>query len=214
MVKFTSGEVRDLFISMAVITLAFAIFFRNDYDGNFLLLIPATLIGVVPGFLFHELAHKFMAIKYGFDAEFKMYMPGLFLALASSFFGVIFAAPGAVHINGERMITDKENGKIAIVGPLINILLAIFFAILSIALLVIGIIIDPNYDNFINSPLGYLGYIGVIGFLINSTMAAFNMLPWGVFDGSKVFDWSKIIWGAVAAIAFVMAIIPIILMIV
>ncbi|MGF7118891.1 M50 family metallopeptidase [Methanobacterium oryzae] len=212
MVKFASYEVRDLFISMAVITLAFSIFFRNDYDGNFLFLIPATLIGVVPGFLFHELAHKFMAIKYGFDAEFKMYMPGLFLALASSFFGIILAAPGAVHINGDRMISDKENGKIAIVGPLTNIILAILFGVLAIILLVIGIIIDPNYDNFINSPLGYLGYIGVIGFLINSAMAAINMLPWGIFDGSKVFDWSKMIWGVIAAIAIVMAIIPIILM--
>jgi Zn-dependent protease len=44
-------------------------------------------------------------------------------------------------------------------------------------------------------------------------MAAFNMLPWGIFDGSKVFDWSKMIWGVIAVIAFVMAIIPIILMI-
>jgi Zn-dependent protease len=148
MVKFASYEIRDLFVSMAVITLAFSIFFRNDYDGNFFFLIPATLIGVVPGFLFHELAHKFMAIKYGFDAEFKMYMPGLFLALASSFFGVIFAAPGAVHINGDRMISDKENGKIAIVGPLTNITLAILFVVLIIILVVIGVITSPDgiYD--------------------------------------------------------------------
>ncbi len=215
MVRFTSGEVRDLFISMAVITLAFAIFFRNDFDGNFLFLIPATLIGVVPGFLFHELAHKFMAIKYGFDAEFKMYIPGLFLAFVSSFFGVIFAAPGAVHINGDKIISDKENGKIAIVGPLVNIILAILFVVLVIILLIIGIITssDGSYDSFINSPLGYLFYIGLMGFVINSTMAAFNMLPWGIFDGSKVFDWNKMIWGVISAIAFVMAIIPIILMI-
>lgn len=206
MVKFASYEIRDLFVSMAVLTLAFSIFFRNDYDGNFLFLVPATLIGVVPGFLFHELAHKFMAIKYGFDAEFKMNIWGLFLALASSFFGVIFAAPGAVHINGDRMISDKENGKIAIVGPLTNIVLAILFFVLVIIIVVIGIVTSPD-----NSSLEYLFYIGGIGFTINSIMAAFNMLPWGIFDGSKVFDWSKMIWGVIGAIAFVMAIVPIIL---
>lgn len=205
MVKFASYEVRDLFVSMAVLTLAFSIFFRDSYDGNFLFLVPATLIGVVPGFLFHELAHKFMAIKYGFDAEFKMHIYGLFLALASSFFGVIFAAPGAVYINGDRMISDKENGKIAIVGPLTNITLAVLFVVLIVVILVIGIFTSPD-----NSSLEYLFYIGLIGFTINSTMAAFNMLPWGIFDGSKVFDWSKMIWGVIAAIAFVMAIVPII----
>lgn len=150
MVKFTSREVRDLFISMAVITLAFAIFFRNDFDGNFLFLIPATLIGVVPGFLFHELAHKFMAIKYGFDAEFKMYILGLLLTIVSSFLPLIFIAPGAVHINGDKMMSDKENGKIAIVGPLTNLILAFLFAALIIVLLIAGYIVDPdgNFDTF------------------------------------------------------------------
>ncbi len=214
MVKFASYEVRDIFISMIVITLAFSIFFRNDYDGNFLFLIPATLIGVVPGFLFHELAHKFMAIRYGFDAEFKMYMPGLFLALISSFFGIILAAPGAVHINGDRMISDKENGKIAIVGPLTNIALAILFFVSVIIIFVIGTItgLDSSFDTLMNSSLGYLIYIAMMGFVINSIMAAVNMIPWGIFDGSKVFDWSKMIWGVIAAIAFVMAIFTIILM--
>lgn len=216
MVKFTSGEIRDLFTSMAVITVAFVIFFRGDYGGNFLFLVPAVLIGVVPGFCFHELAHKFMAIKYGFDAEFKMYMPGLFLALVSSFFGVIFAAPGAVHINGNRMISFEENGKIAVVGPLTNLVLAVVFVVSVVMLLIIGISAstDGSYTSFINSPLGYLFYIGLMGFMINSTMAAFNMLPFGIFDGSKVFDWNKTVWCITAVIAFVMAIIPILLMMV
>lgn len=204
MVNFSSSEIRDLVISMLVISLAFAIFFRNDYEGNFLLLIPATLIGVVPGFLFHELAHKFMAIKYGFDAEFKMYIPGLFIALVTSFIGIIFAAPGAVHIKGDRLITVKEEGKISIVGPLSNIFLAIIFAVLVVFCIIAAITSSYDYNSFLNSSWGYVYYIGIIGFLINGTMAAFNMLPWSILDGSKVFDWNKKIWGVVAAFSFIM----------
>jgi Zn-dependent protease len=221
MVKFTFNEVRDLIISMVVIALAFAILFRKDYDNNFLLLIPATLIGVVPGFLFHEMGHKFMAIRYGFDAEFKMFIPGLFFALASSFFGIIFAAPGAVHIKGDKEISDKEGGKIAIVGPLINIILALLFLAVSIVSMFIGMItyIEGNYAFVITvgayefSFWEFLSYIGFVGFFVNGSMAALNMIPWSLLDGSKVFDWNKYVWGIVAIISFLIGVIPIILFI-
>lgn len=215
MVNFSSGEIRDLIISMLVISLAFAIFFRNDVDGNYLLLISAVLIGVVPGFLFHELAHKFMAIRYGLDAGFKMYIPGLFIALIGSFMGIIFAAPGAVYINvgqsrdqlRDQLIYDANEGKIAIVGPLVNIFLAVLFVVLSIVSVIVGhFTTDISYNMYLitNSFWGYILYIGSIGFLINSTMAAFNMLPWSILDGSKVYDWNKKVWGLVAAAAFMM----------
>lgn len=207
MVKFTSGEVRDLVISMVVISLAFALFLRKDYTGNFLFLIPATFIGVVPGFAFHELAHKFMAIRYGFNAEFRMWPWGLFLAVVSSFFGVIFAAPGAVYIGGANEISTKQNGKISVVGPLTNIILAVLFIVLIVAGTIIGIIVNPDAD-LNNTPLGYLVYVGLIGFLINSWMAAFNMLPIPPLDGVKVFMWNKIVWVVMAVVAFAMAAVP------
>lgn len=215
MVKFSLVEIRDLVISMLVISLAFAIFFRNDVDGNFLLLISAVLIGVVPGFLFHELAHKFMAIRYGLDAEFKMYIHGLFLALIGSFVGIIIAAPGAVYIKRDQsgdqlrdqLIYDTNEGKIAIVGPLTNIFLAVLFLAVIVVSVITGIITSPDgsFDTFINSSWGYVLYIGYMGFMINGTMAAINMLPWSILDGAKVFDWNKKIWGLVAAISFIMA---------
>jgi len=213
MVKFTLTELRDLIISMIVIALAFAIFFRNDYHNNFLILIPATLIGVVPGFLFHELAHKFMAIRYGFDAEFKMFIPGLLFALASSLFGIIFAAPGAVYITGDKEISEEENGKISLVGPLINIILAFLFLAFIFATLIINIISNPDItvNTIMSSSAGYLIYVGVMGFIINGSMAALNMLPWSILDGSKVFDWNKHVWGLVAGIAFVIGVVPLLL---
>jgi len=202
MMKFSWNEFRDLVISMAVIALAFTILFRNDVNGNYLLLIFAILIGVVPGFLFHELAHKFMAIRYGLDAEFKMYIHGLFLALVGSVMGIILASPGAVYINlgqskdqlRDQLIYDAKEGKIAIAGPLVNIFLAVLFAPLIIAGLIIP---DVNLS-------WTLYIIGYIGFIINSTMAAFNMLPGSILDGAKVYDWDKTIWAVVAAVAFIM----------
>lgn len=212
MYKFTSGEIRDLFISMAAVTFAFSIFFHNSFDNEFLYIIPVAFIAVVPGFLFHELAHKFMAIKYGFDAEFKMFVPGLFLALASSYFGIIFAAPGAVHIGGNKLINLKEMGKVAIVGPITNIILAFLFLAISIIIIIMAILTgsDTNYST--NSLLYYLFNIGWVGFMINGSMAALNMLPGGIFDGSKVFDWSKNIWAVVFAVSVIIAIIPYILL--
>lgn len=213
MVKFTLGEVRDIIISMVVVSLAFAYFLRNDYDGNFLLLVPATFVSVVPGFVFHELAHKFMAIEYGFDAEYKMLLWGLFLTVITSSLGIILAAPGAVYIKGDSEISKEQNGKISVVGPLTNIILALLFIILIVIGLFTGFIVNPDTDymDFLNTPAGYLFYIGVTGFFINSFMAAINMLPWGILDGMKVFKWNKIIWVTIATIAFIMAIIPLLI---
>ena len=69
MVKFTAREVRDIIISMVVIALIFAYIFsgRNLSNlSNFISLIPITFIAVGLGFVLHELAHKFVAIRYGF----------------------------------------------------------------------------------------------------------------------------------------------------
>jgi len=128
------------------------------------------------GFLLHELAHKFMAQRYGFWAEFRMSPWGLALALIFAFISggsFIFAAPGATLISGYS--TKRENGIIALVGPLTNLLLAfIFYSI---------------------SPLVY--QIGLMGFRINLWLAAFNLIPFGGLDGQKVLSWSIFIWALV-----------------
>jgi Zn-dependent protease len=129
MVNFTSREIRDITISMLVIAGVFAYVFSGDTQSNFLYLIPVTLIAVGFGFVFHELAHKFVAIKYGFHAEYRLWTWGLVLAIISAAVGFVFAAPGAVYIYGYD-ISREENGKISIAGPLTNIALAVIFFIL------------------------------------------------------------------------------------
>ena len=56
----------------------------------------------------------------------------LVLAILMSFFGFIFAAPGAVVIKASY-IHPSKNGKISLAGPLTNIILALlFFALIPL----------------------------------------------------------------------------------
>jgi Zn-dependent protease len=141
-------------------------------------ILTISLVAVGPGFVLHEMSHKFTARRYGYWAEFRVWPLGLILALITSMFGFIFAAPGATYISGQN-ITHSENGKISIAGPLTNVAVALAF----VPFLVVGG----------NSFWGYLGSYGVY---INVFLALFNMLPVMPLDGAKVFGWSKLRWSS------------------
>jgi len=189
MVKFTSREIRDIIISMLVIAGAFAYIFSGRNLNIFFYLIPVTLVSVGLGFVLHELSHKFVAVHYGFYAEYRMWLQGLILALVTAYFGFVFAAPGAVYIHGEY-ISREENGKISLAGPMTNVILAFIF--MGIAFL------------FPSPSLIYL--MGILGFTVNSFLALFNLIPISVFDGAKVFKWNPVIWGLSAGLSFLMVV--------
>lgn len=184
MVKFTAKEIRDIIISMAVISFVFAYIFARRDLNSVIFYIPITLVVVGLGFVLHELAHKFVAIRYGYWAEYKMWVGGLIFALVTAFaVGFVFVAPGAVYIHG-NYIKNSENGKISLAGPATNIILALLF--LSI----------PMF--FQNSLL--VG-IGILGATVNSFLAFFNLIPFSMLDGAKIFRWNPLIWIAIMGIA-------------
>lgn len=189
MVRFTAKEVRDIFISMTVIAVIFAYLFSGRNINTLIGLIPVTFLTVGVGFVLHELAHKFVAIRYGFHAEFKMWVEGLILAVITTMFGFVFAAPGAVYIQGDY-ITKEENGKISLAGPLTNIILALLFLLLM------------QLSSF--SPL--LKMIATLGFAVNSLFAFFNLIPISILDGTKVLKWNPIIWGITMVVALVLTV--------
>lgn len=191
MIKFTSSEVRDLIIAFFVISLCFAIA-NSGRDVNAILnILPIVMVGVGAGFILHELGHKFVSIKYGYWAEFKLWPQGLIFALITSFFGFVFAAPGAVYTYANYM-TDEINGKISVAGPVVNIILALIFLAIAAAVYPSAFYSDTYALAFI---------ICSVGYSINSFLAVFNLLPIGNLDGSKVLTWNIGIWIVTIAIA-------------
>lgn len=188
--KFNRREIGDLLFAGFMISLAFAILFSGGYsaltsfDSGIIIALGISFFTAGAGFLLHEIMHKYYAQKYGLNAEFKAFRGMLWVALALSFFGFIFAAPGAVFIWG-GLISREKNGKISLAGPMTNIVLAFLFLVLLI----------------IFSKEGFLGYFLSIGLTINSLLGAFNMIPIMPFDGAKIIAWNKSAYILTAIIA-------------
>jgi Zn-dependent protease len=195
-IKTSKIELVDIAKAWLAISLAFAFVLTNTslIDGTisnafsfqFLLYFVIALFTAGLGFLFHELAHKFAAQKYNCVAEFRAFDQMLYLAVGLAFFiGFIFAAPGAVMISGR--ITRKENGIISLAGPAINYILALIFFFLM------------AYIS--TSPL--LANVFFIGFFINAWLGLFNLIPFGNFDGLKIFHWNRVLWAVMVGIGLI-----------
>ncbi len=181
-IRTSKKELLDLFKAWIILSLAFSIAMQGlKFNIAFFVAFFISLFTIGIGFLFHELAHKFLAQRYGCIAEFRSFDNMLFLALIFSFFGFVFAAPGAVMIQGG--LSRSQNGKVSAAGPAMNLLVSLFF--LAIAL----------------SSTGLLQAVGRYGFMINAWLALFNLIPFAMFDGKKIFDWSKLAYGVLAAVA-------------
>ncbi|MDD1736932.1 MAG: hypothetical protein LUQ21_05715, partial [Methanothrix sp.] len=152
-------------------------------------------LGVGTGFVLHEMAHKFVALHFGYLAEYRANMTGLFLAVVLSFAGFIFAAPGAVMISKPRLPEEfygqepwgraqlaaqlkNESLWISLAGPLTNIILSAAFFVL--------LLLSPSD--------GLASRAASFGLMINLTLAAFNLLPFGPLDGKKIFESNRIVW--------------------
>ena len=196
--RISRREEFDLFVAWIAISLAFAIIFLRDVGRAdpviALLFLGVSLFTVGIGFILHEMAHKFTAIKYGFWAEFRKDNVMLVVAVAlAALVGVVFAAPGAtvIYDTTGRGISREQNGKISAAGPVVNLLLCIPFAVLLI------------YGGGGMSLTGNIAtMIGMIGFQVNAMIAAFNMLPVSVLDGKKVLAWNKAVFVIMIIAAF------------
>src|SRR5512139_4250889 len=165
--RISRREEFDLFIAWIAISLAFAIIFLRGSGRTdpfiALLYLGVSLLTVGIGFILHEMAHKFTALKYGFWAEFRKDNTMLVVAVAlAALVGVVFAAPGATviyDVNG-RGISREQNGRISVAGPVVNLLLCIPF----IALLVLG--------GSISTTGNLVTMTGMIGLQVNEMITA------------------------------------------
>ncbi|MEM3833672.1 MAG: AN1-type zinc finger domain-containing protein [Thermoprotei archaeon] len=137
------------------------------------------LVAIILGFVIHELAHKYVAIRKGFFAEFMFDTRWALISLLTTFLPFKLLATGYVAIIGN--VSPRDSGKIAAAGPLMNILISLI-----------------SLSAFQTLSLFY-GFSIVSAFLltvayVNSYLALFNMLPIPPLDGSKVFGWSMKNW--------------------
>ncbi len=193
--KFSTIEVRDLLISVIVLSLAFLVMFRNAsftayFEEHLGDLWAVGMLGMMVGivalsFVAHELGHKFTAQKFGLWSEYRMFPMGLLLTLLMSFVGFLIAAPGVVYIRG--FVDTEQDGKISMAGPATNIVLAVVGLALAMAL---------N-----GQPLMVPFYLL---FILNASLALFNLLPIGILDGAKVLRWNSSVWVLCIAIAGVL----------
>jgi len=174
----SSVEIKHLLVALGVLTLAFAISFAGGAGGiasaSFPIFLVISFLSVGTAFVFHELAHRKLARMYGCWAEFRMWRWGLMMALIFSFFGFVFAAPGAVMIRGH--ITREQNGKISAAGPATNWAVGAAFLISSYAINLYG--------------FGLLSFVLAFVAYVNLFLGGFNLLPLGPLDGRKIFGWS------------------------
>lgn len=195
MFKVTASELRDLIIAFIFISLSFSILYSGRNVSMLQSIFPVVMIGLGLGFILHELGHKFTSMHYGYWAEFKLWPTGLIFALISSFFGFVFAAPGAVYTYAGPNLDDKTNGIISLAGPAVNIVLALIFLFIGVA------IYGPaHYD----TTMQFIFIVCSLGYSTNSYLAVFNLIPVWNLDGSKVLRWNILVWIIVIAIAGIM----------
>jgi len=172
--RFYPEEKKDIILAILVLTFSFYILISRFllFHGiiNLLDLLTAFL-AVLIAFFLHEMAHKYVAFKYGYPAAFKAWKMGLLIAFLSSFIGFLFAAPGAVYVYG--FPSRDENGKISAAGPITNIIAG--FSLLGLSFIM------PYHYLF-----AMLAYIASLNFFL----AFFNLLPIGPMDGVKILAWN------------------------
>jgi len=170
-IKTSKTELIEILKAWLMISAAFGIVMGGfSLTQQFIVTLVLAAFTAGMGFLLHELAHKLVAQRYGAWAEFRSFDQMLILAVIMSFFGFVFAAPGAVFIHGK--IDAGKNGIISLAGPMANFVLSFLFLLAKI--------FTPFWPVFLD-----------YGFLINGWLGVFNMIPIGNFDGRKILVWSK-----------------------
>ncbi|MFC1802503.1 AN1-type zinc finger domain-containing protein [Thermoproteota archaeon] len=173
---FGRNEIRDLSIGLGIIMLIlFSSFGRVLLQISPVFLVGAMLIYGL-AFIFHELAHKFMAQRLGYWAEFKINQQGIMLTLLSLISPFKVIAPGAVMIG--NIASWDHYGKVSIAGPATNIGLGIIFFMIALM-----------------TGSSMLNKLALLGMNINASLALFNLIPLGIFDGAKIIRWNRLVWG-------------------
>ncbi len=179
-IRFSRQEVGQILLAVSLLTFAFALFFSRSPRYSFLDAFILAAVAVPLGFLLHELGHKVVAQRYGFFAEFRAWYMGLVMAVFTAYIGFLFAAPGAVVIQGFG--SARQNGRISAAGPGVNLVIGGSFAFVWFLLILTGL----NFG--IGMAITLTDLVAGVAF-INVLLGTFNMIPFGPLDGLKIIRW-------------------------
>ena len=196
-------EILEFAVSVVWLGIAFGIYFAGGAAQAFSSMhtlgidILESLFVVFFAFVLHELAHRVAARRYGFQAVYHVWIPGLVMAMGAALLGFLLAAPGGVYISiGQNTAENRAKmGKAALAGPVVNMVLTVVFTVLLLIL--------TSYGQIVKSTTGwtaaqipvYVTDTASMGVVINAWLGFFNLIPFGSFDGQKVFLWNKKVWG-------------------
>ena len=157
--------------------------------------IVVWILPVVFAITVHEVAHGWVAKKYGDNTAFSegrltlnpikhvdllgtIIIPGLLLITGTGF---IFGWAKPVPVNPNNFKNPRTDmAVVALAGPVSNLLMAIFWALLAR----VGVSIGTAAES-VALPLIYTG---VAGISINLVLALINLLPIPPLDGSRILS--------------------------
>lgn len=181
---FSITELKHLAIgTLLVMGVGMSLFLFTSFGTPVVLVSLAVVFTLA--FLLHELAHKLAAQRHGLWAEFRITTIGALITLISIFSPFKIISPGAVMIAGSA--TKETLGKVSLAGPLTNLALSAVSAGAAAFLPV------------------YLSQVAVISAFFNALIAFFNLIPFAMLDGLKVFRWNKAVWIATFLLAIALA---------
>ena len=177
-------EIEDILVSFLVLLLLF-----SNFDVRSM---PYVSLAVLTAFVFHELAHRWVAERYGYRAFYRRWDTGIIIALGMGIItriltgsAWIFAALGAVQIQAPYMLADREAfGKIALAGPFTNIVVGL------LSLLGTQVVTGVAHS------------VLIITAMVNLWLAFFNLWPIPPLDGYKVLKWNPGYWAIAIGIAY------------
>lgn len=154
-----------------------------NYFADRLHQLPYLIAALLPALTFHEWGHAVMATKFGDDTPRRLGRLSLnplahldpIGTLAIALIGFGWAKP--VPINPTQFKNSWGEFWVASAGPLMNILLAIIFAMLinfKVAYLAPGI-----YPSILMDVFGF-------SLMLNLALAIFNLIPIGPLDGTHI----------------------------
>ena len=184
--KYTKEEIKNILLTIIIISILFTIHMTQKTQWtqtNFINILILTIIIFTISLLAKIYSQKLLAQKYHYHIEYKIWGYGIVFAVVTMLLNIFIITPGYFKYGlYDRIATSQEKAKIALMGPTVNIVLAVIF-------LIPILVTKTTLTDMILVKLALL-----IGYYINTYMAVFNLIPFMKLDGLKIFEHDIKMW--------------------